>query len=197
MNSFPLTLKKPLILASTSAYRRKIMDQLGLSYKAIKPKYEENHSLNLAPAELTKAMARGKAKSLKADYPGHIIIGCDQAGEFQGKLLEKPGSFEKALTQLMMLNGQTHRLITALCLIDADSGSEIITTDIYELTMRTFNKEQLQEYLSCDFPLDCAGSYKIESAGLGLFSEIKGGDYSGIIGLPALSLISGLIKLSA
>ena len=168
-----------------------------MPYQAVKPKYEENHLINLEPLDLSKAMATGKARSLKADYPGHIIIGSDQVGEFNGKLLEKPGTAEKALEQLMLLNGKTHRLITALCLLDTASGREIVTTDIYELTMRTFSREQLKEYLTYDEPFDCAGSYKIESAGLGLFSEINGGDYSGIIGLPALSLISGLLEISS
>ena len=130
MKSFPLEIKKPLILASTSAYRRKIMDQLAMPYQAVKPKYEENHLINLEPLDLSKAMATGKARSLKADYPGHIIIGSDQVGEFNGKLLEKPGTAEKALEQLMLLNGKTHRLITALCLLDTASGREMVTTDI-------------------------------------------------------------------
>lgn len=190
MSQFPIELKKPLLLASTSKYRRKIMDQLGLVYEVAAPEFEEEHGLDMPPEKLVMTLAAGKANSLKEKYPNHLIIGCDQLGEFDGKLLTKPGNFESAKDQLMAMNGRTHRLLTGLVVLDAATGQMKTHLDIHEMSMRKLSELQIEEYLKMDEPFDCAGSYKIESFGLGLFSEIKGGDYSAIIGLPALGLLS-------
>lgn len=189
MSCFPLSLKKPLLLASTSKYRRKIMDQLGLEYECAAPDYEEDHNISNNPDELVLVLAEGKARSLAAKFPGHYIIGCDQMGEFAGRKLCKPGNFAAAREQLLAMNGRSHRLLTGLVVLDSDSGRVVRHLEVTTLTMRQLTAEQTAEYLQKDEPFDCAGSYKIESSGLALFSKIEGGDYSAIIGLPALGLI--------
>src|SRR5262249_23979702 len=107
------TRARPIILASTSRYRRALLDALGLDYSALSPRFEEDHSLVLSPEALVIHFARRKAESLVADHPDAFIIGADQTAEIDGKILTKPGTAERAVEQLLMLSGRTHRLLTA------------------------------------------------------------------------------------
>ena len=115
-----------------------------------------------------------------------LVFGSDQLAECDGVRLSKPKTMEKAIDQLIFLNGKTHRLITSYTVAFND---ELKTkTNMTTLTMRNLSIEQIKNYLSCDVPFDCAGSYKLELNGISLFSKIDTSDHSAIIGLPLISL---------
>lgn len=177
-----------LILASSSRYRRAQLEQIGTHFNYVAPDYDEeaNKDLTLSPQDLAVSLALGKAESLRANYPQAAILGGDQLVDFDGAILGKPGSKNAAVEQLLAMSGKTHRLITSVCLLTPNKVFR--HTDIAEMHMRSFNRAQLQAYVEADNPIDCAGSYKLERAGIGLFEGIACDDFSSIQGLPLLTL---------
>lgn len=188
------TMPPPIVLASTSIYRKELLEKLGLPFIAQTPNFDEEplkKSQALNPIDLAKALAAGKAKSLSTAT--NCVIGGDQLVAFAGKTLGKPKTLEKAKEQLMLLNGQTHELITAVHIIY--QGQEYPILNVTQMHMRSLTEEQIDSYLQKDNPLDCAGSYKIEKSGLSLFSKIKSTDFSAIQGLPLMAITDCLSKL--
>jgi septum formation protein len=177
---------KQLILASTSKYRQELLSRLPLSFTAMAPAVNEDEHKNkgLAPLELAQHLSQLKARSLKG--PGRIVIGSDQLVNFNGKILGKPGSREQAIKQLLEISGKIHELITAVCIWD--ESEEVTFTDKTYLTLKNLSKEEIERYIDIDKPLDCAGAYKIEKAGISLMSEIKSEDFTAIQGLPLIKL---------
>lgn len=177
-----------LILASSSRYRRAQLEQIGTHFNYVAPDYDEeaNKDLTLSPQDLAVSLALGKAESLRESYPQAAILGGDQLVDFDGAILGKPGSKNAAVEQLLAMSGKTHRLITSVCLLTPNKVFR--HTDIAEMHMRSFNRAQLQAYVEADNPIDCAGSYKLERAGIGLFEGIACDDFSSIQGLPLLTL---------
>ncbi len=188
------TTTPPIVLASTSIYRKELLEKLGLPFVAQAPVFDEEpmkKSQSLTPKDLAQALAAGKAKSLSTAT--NCVIGGDQLVAFAGKTLGKPKTLEKAKEQLLLLNGQTHELITAVHIIH--QGQEYPILNVTQMHMRSLTEEQIEAYLQKDNPLDCAGSYKIEKSGLSLFSEIKSSDFSAIQGLPLIAITDCLSKL--
>lgn len=187
--------KEPLIiLASESPYRKKLLLDMGLPFLALAPKIDEDSYKNkgLSALDLTRTLAQMKAQSLKEQYPNHLIIGSDQVLEFEGQIFGKPHTPERALEQLKIFQGRTHRLITSMTVIHQEDT--FLHTDITRLTMWPLTESQIRKYIEIDKPLDCAGSYKIENAGISLFQKIDTEDHSAIMGLPLLALSRVLRK---
>lgn len=184
--------RRPLVLASTSRYRRELLDRLGLAYEARAPLYEEEHHLALPPAELVVELARRKAESLAAACPEALIIGADQVAELDGTVLLKPGTVEGAVAQLARLAGRTHRLLTGVAVHDPRAGRTEAALDVHRMTMRPLAEPQLRAYVERDHPVDCAGAYKVEAAGIALFEALEGRDFTAIVGLP-LTLVVTLL----
>lgn len=178
-----------LILASTSKYRQAQLEKLAFPFSAHAPDFDEGplKKEGHTPYELSRLLAKGKAESLRPRFPGDIIIGSDQVAHLNDQLLSKPGGFERAHSQLMLMKGQKHTLTTSVALI-GPAGLEVIFTNQTHLTMRDLSAREIELYLKRDTPYDCAGSYKIESYGIGLFDKIETEDFSAIIGLPLLEL---------
>lgn len=179
-----------LILASQSPYRRAQLENFGLNFVARSPLVDETALKSQGPkdlVELTRFLAQKKAESLLNEFKADVILGSDQLAEVDGKRLDKPGSFEKAKIQLGTLSGREHRLITSLAV--AFKGEIKIYTDIARIRMRELTDQQIESYLNLDQPFDCAGSYKIEKAGLSLVQVLHSEDPSAIQGLPMLSLM--------
>jgi septum formation protein len=178
-----------LILASTSAYRRELLARLGVPFDTLAPRCDEE-ALKLPaedPAQQALRLAREKALSVAVLEPGACVIGCDQLVDLDGQVLGKPGSAEAAVSQLLALQARPHRLLTALVL--ACPGGELLThLDEHVLTMVALDRGAAQRYVAADAPLDCAGSYKIEARGIGLFARVAGEDFSAITGLPLIAL---------
>lgn len=179
-----------IVLASTSRYRRALLEQLRLPFEVAAPDYEERHDLPLTPEELVVELARGKARSLSSAWPDALILGSDQAAELDGEILGKPGTPERAVEQLMRLAGRTHRLLTAVALYDARAGTTATALTTHEMTMRPLSRVEAEAYVRSDDPVDCAGSYKVESLGIALFERMRGDDHTGIVGLPLTAVVS-------
>ncbi len=182
-----------LVLASQSPYRRLQLENFGLKFTAAKPALNEDQLKVVGPhdlTELTRFLALKKAESLAAQFPGALILGSDQLVDLGGERLDKPGTPEKAFAQLKRMGGHEHRLITslAMCL----NGESKLFTDVTTIRLKTLSDDMIKAYLAVDRPFDCAGSYKIEKAGLSLVQSINSGDPSAIQGLPMLSLMRGL-----
>lgn len=177
---------KKLVLASTSKYRQELLKQLGLYFEAQKPLIDEENEKDptLAPQKLAERLAFLKAQSLKA--ADAVVIGGDQLVAHRGKILGKPHTRERAIEQLLSMQGSAHELITAICIFDGDKA--MAYTDITRLHMKPLSREQVTRYVDLDEPLDCAGAYKIEKHGMMLFDKIESADASAIQGLPLLAL---------
>lgn len=176
-----------LILASTSPYRRELLERLGVPFDARAPLIDEEKEKDprLSPPALAEHLAELKARSLAA--PGALVLGGDQLVSFEGEILGKPGTLEKAQAQLARMSGRTHELITAICLIDGD-GRAHKHTDRTRVTFKSLSAEQIRKVVELDRPVDCAGSYKIEKHGISLVENIETADFTAIQGLPLLAL---------
>jgi septum formation protein len=181
-----------LILASTSRYRRALLERLGVPFTALAPACDEEalKDPRLAPQALAEFLAEAKAASIATQQPEAVVIGSDQlaAVEVDGRwtILGKPGTATKAVDQLALLSGRTHVLITAM--VVARDSERWRHTDVTRLTMRPLERAALERYVAADQPLDCAGAYKLECRGITLFAAIDSADASAITGLPLLAL---------
>lgn len=178
-----------VVLASTSRYRRALMDQLRLDYVAVAPEYEEENDLELPPEQLVRLLARKKAESLAARFPDSLIIGADQVAELDGQLLFKPGTAERAVAQLLTLAGRTHRLVTGVAVHSPSQDRTEVVVDVHRMVMRPLTPKQAAFYVAHDDPVDCAGAYKVESLGVALFEAMEGRDHTGIVGLPLTRVV--------
>jgi len=184
-----------LILASQSPYRRQQLENFGLNFEAIAPAVNEEELKAKGPrdlTELTRYLAEQKARSLSPRYPETVILGSDQLVELDGQRLDKPGSPQNAAEQLRQMSGKEHRLITSLALVKGDSC--LLYTDITKVKFKALDAALIEAYVRTDNPVDCAGSYKIEKAGLSLIESLITEDPSAIQGLPMMSLLRGLEK---
>ncbi len=188
---------KTLVLGSTSPYRKTLMESLMIPFSCKKPLCDEDRFKDQEkdPVKLARLLARKKAESLVVE--DQMVIGGDQLVSFQGKILGKPQTFEKASQQLLQMQGKTHELITAVCvaLMESSQIQLIEFVDITKITLKALSPKQISTYLNEDQPWDCAGSYKIEKHGMSLIQEIETKDFSAIQGLPLLRLSQVLHNL--
>jgi septum formation protein len=190
----PETRPGKLVLASTSPYRKQLLARLRVPFESLDPSVDEDayKGRGLPPNELVRALAEAKARAIGQVRPRDLIVGGDQCASLDGLILGKPLSFEGAVDQLAMLAGRTHLLITALSLLDPTSGRCDTVVDVHEMTMRPLDRGQIQRYVAIDRPMDCAGSYKLESLGVALFERVAGSDPTAIVGMPLMRLVSML-----
>lgn len=177
-----------LVLASTSVYRRALLDRFRLPFECIPPGVDESHFHRTAadPLHLATALARAKAEAVARLHPDAVVIGSDQVAEVDRDVLEKPGSRENACAQLARLAGRTHRLHTAVTVLAPGSATTDLVT--VRLRMRPLDDESIARYVDADTPFDCCGSYRIESLGITLFEAIDAEDATAIEGLPLITL---------
>ncbi len=176
-----------LILASTSRYRQELLARLGPSFICQAPGVDEDAvktDPSLGPRQVAEILAERKARAVAERHPEAVVIGSDQLAHLDGVVLGKPGTPEAAAAQLARLAGRTHELVTAVCIIHP-AGVERLT-DLAHLTMRPLPSEAIARYVAADRPLDCAGAYKLECRGIGLFSAIACADHTAITGLPLI-----------
>lgn len=187
--------RRPLVLASTSVYRHKLLSRIDIPFTVASPDYderaEEAKHPGALPRELCRILARGKAKSLTAKYPDHLILGSDQIVCLPGDpptILHKPKTVDNAVAQLMAISGKRHEMYTAVALFDTRTGQCWDEVDEHRLSMRAYDEPEARAYIERYRPLDCAGSYRIEDPGILLFERMEGCDYTGIIGMPMLAV---------
>lgn len=176
-----------LILASTSRYRQELLGRLGVPFVSQAPGVDEDAvktDRSLGPRQVAEILAERKARAVAERHPGAVVIGSDQLAHLDGAVLGKPGTAGAAEAQLARLAGRTHELVTAVCIIHP-GGIERIA-DLAHLTMRPLSSEAIARYVAADQPLDCAGAYKLECRGIGLFSAIACADHTAITGLPLI-----------
>ena len=182
---------KKLILASTSIYRRELLERLRIPFDVISPKVDETPLPGESTVDLALRLAKAKAAAVAKDHPEAWVIGSDQVADLCGAAIGKPGNFERAMAQLQLMRGATVTFQTALCLMRGDEESTInIPT---EVTFRKLTDDVLEAYLHAEEPYDCAGSAKSEGLGISLLESIKSDDPTALIGLPLIAL-SGLLR---
>lgn len=183
----------PLILASTSTYRKELLARLGLSFTTAVPDFDEALPGSMPPAELVRHNALGKARSVAARHPEAVVIGSDQLAVCGATLLGKPGNHEKAAKQLAFLSGKSVELLTGVALI-CDAGEQYACVP-FRVNFRKLEPGEIEAYLLADQPYDCAGSFKSESLGIALFETMQGADPTALMGLPLITLSSWLHPL--
>jgi septum formation protein len=182
--------ERRLVLASTSPYRRALLERLALPFECVAPGVDEDAYSAGSPDELVLTLARAKAAAVTAMCPGAVVIGGDQVVVLDGDVLGKPGSAEAAVAQLRRLSGRAHELISAVAIVGA--GRWWSHVDVTRLTMRQLDDGEIRRYVERERPHDCAGAYKIESLGVSLFDAVEGGDPTAIVGMPLMALARGL-----
>ncbi len=178
----------PIVLASSSSYRRQLLEKLGLSFECESPDLDESPLLGETPTQLVKRLATQKAKALCKRYNNHLIIGSDQVAALDEQLIGKPGSHEAAAGQLKNCSGKVVYFYTGLTLLNTASGRQQYQCCRYDVHFRKLTESQIEQYLLREQPYDCAGSFKSEGLGIALFSAIKGDDPNSLIGLPLIAL---------
>jgi septum formation protein len=184
-----------IILASTSRYRRELLERLGLPFVTRAPNAAEDSIDGESPAAMAARLALAKARSVGEN--GAVVIGSDQVASLDGSLLRKPGSAEVAVAQLRACQGRTVLFHTAVAVIATDSGETLEHVDRTEVQFRRLDVAALEQYVRLERPLDCAGSFKAEGLGVVLFEQISSQDPTALIGLPLIFVAAALRKLGA
>ena len=182
----------PLLLASSSVYRRDLLSRLRLPFTCSSPDIDESHRPDEPAIELVKRLAEQKARALAASHPGHLIIGSDQVAALEGRIIGKPHTFEKAREQLMAASGASVTFLTGLALLNSASGHCQVDLVPFTVHFRALGEEQISRYLQAEQPYDCAGSFKAEGLGVSLFRATEGEDNTSLIGLPLIRLVQML-----
>lgn len=183
----------PLLLASSSVYRRELLARLGLPFVCHSPDIDESHRPGEAALELVKRLAREKALALAQSYPGHLIIGSDQVAVLGERILGKPHTFENAREQLLAASGAKVTFLTGLALLNSQTGACQVDCVAFTVNMRTLDPERVERYLRAEQPYDCAGSFKAEGLGVSLFQSTEGPDATSLVGLPLIRLVDMLL----
>jgi septum formation protein len=177
-----------LILASTSTYRRLLLDRLGLAYTVKPPETEESPLPGEAPNILAARLARAKADAVALRNPHAWVIGSDQVAECEGGALGKPGNHTTAVAQLRAASGRKLRFHTAACLRCVSADFAMLHCDVTDVMFRSLDDGSIERYLHAERPYDCAGSFKSEGMGIALFESIRSNDPTALIGLPLIAL---------
>jgi len=182
-----------LILASSSPYRRELLNRLQRPFECHSPDIDEQRQPGEAPEQLVTRLAREKAAAVAQQYPDALIIGSDQVATLaDGTVLGKPGSEDNAVAQLMRVSGSHVTFLTGLCLLDSASGTQQCCCEPYQVWFRPLDEASVRRYVEKEQPLNCAGSFKSEGLGITLFERFAGDDPNSLIGLPLIRLVGML-----
>jgi septum formation protein len=184
-----------IILASTSPYRRELLERLRLPFAIRSPNVPETAREGETPAQMAARLALAKARSI-TDRDA-IVIGSDQVASLDDRLLRKPGSPAVAVTQLRAAQGKVVQFHTAVALIATDTGEILEHVDRTAVRFRRLDDAALERYVELESPLDCAGSFKAEGLGVALFEQISSEDPTALIGLPLIFVANALKALGA
>jgi septum formation protein len=178
-----------LILASSSPYRRDLLQRLGIPFEIIAPDVDETPTPGETPQTLVERLAIAKARTVVNQRPDTLVIGSDQVAVYNGSIVGKPLTHERAVEQLRMASGKTVTLYTGLVLINGASGhiqSEVVP---FRVTFRNLSDTQIENYLHKEQPYHCAGSVKSEGLGIALLERFEGDDPNALVGLPLIRLV--------
>ncbi|HET6655425.1 MAG TPA: Maf family nucleotide pyrophosphatase [Gammaproteobacteria bacterium] len=179
----------PIILASSSPYRRELLGRLGLAFDCRSPDIDETPRPDESPRALAERLARSKAVAVAAGLStASLVIGSDQVASIEGTPLGKPGGRERALAQLQQASGRVVEFYTAVTVLDSASGEQQQALDLTRVQFRALTDREIERYLDREQPYDCAGSFKAEALGITLFDSITSRDPTALIGLPLIDL---------
>jgi septum formation protein len=184
-------MSRELILASTSTFRRALMDSLGLPYRAEAPGVDEVVPTDMPPKIAVAHLAERKARAVAARFPEALVIGSDQLAIAGGRALGKPPDRDTARAQLKLLLARTHEIATGLCLVGPNVFESHV--EVARITFHELPDEELERYLDLEEWRGCAGGYRVEAAGQALFASLEG-DRTGVQGLPMVLLVRLLRK---
>jgi MAF protein len=182
----------PLVLASSSPYRRELLERLRLPFTWSAPAIDESRHMGESAEALVRRLAEGKARALSPNHPQHLIIGSDQVAVLGDQVLGKPHTFERAREQLLAASGKSVTFLTGLALLDSQSGDCQVDCIPFTVHFRDLSEAQITRYLQAEQPYDCAGSFKAEGLGVSLFRSTEGSDTNSLIGLPLIRLVDML-----
>ena len=180
---------KTLVLASTSPFRKSILDKLNISFECAKPHTDETELENELPIALVERLAIAKAQAVEALYPNALIIGSDQVAVCDGRILGKPHTFENAVKQLTSFSNKAVTFYTGLCLYNSETKQVQALVEPFHVHFKSLTSDAIKQYLIAEEPYNCAGSFKSEGLGICLFERLEGDDPNTLIGLPLIKLI--------
>ncbi len=181
-----------LVLASTSPYRRTLLERLGLPFTIAAPEVDETPLPGESPETLVTRLAEAKARAVAAQAPTALVIGSDQVACINGEILGKPGSRDQAVEQLRAAAGRAVTFHTGLCLLNAATGRVQVLCEPFRVHFRALTAAQIGRYVDAEQPFNCAGSFKSEGLGISLFTRLEGDDPNALVGLPLIRLIAML-----
>ncbi|MBT5229458.1 MAG: septum formation inhibitor Maf [Methylococcales bacterium] len=181
-----------LVLASTSPFRKEILQKLGLPFDTAAPDIDESRRPDEDYSDFVRRLSEEKAAAVQSQFPQHLIIGGDQIAVCNDVVLGKPGNYDKAHAQLTQFSGQCVTFYTGLSLLDSKTGDYQTCVELFRVHFRTLNTSQIHNYLTKEEPYNCAGSFKSEGLGITLFRKLEGDDPNTLIGLPLIKLVSFL-----
>lgn len=177
-----------IVLASTSPYRRELLEKLGMPFITAAPLVDETPIPGEDARQLVMRLAQAKAQALSMQYPNHLIIGSDQVCVLDGKIVGKPHTEEKAVEQLLIARNSIVTFYTGLALYNSAAGNLQVICEPFDVHFRHLSEQEIRNYVYKEQPLQCAGSFKSEGLGITLFERLSGKDPNTLVGLPLISL---------
>jgi len=184
-----------IFLASSSQYRRDLLNRFLDNYEVVDPEVDETNDLGLPPAEFAPHLARKKAEAIAINARQSLIIAADQLAVLEDRVLGKPGDHARAIEQLLAASGKAVTFLTAVCILDPVGRARYEHTDKTIVRFRQFDRRLAEAYLRHDEPYDCAGSFKLEGAGFVLFESVETDDPTALIGMPMIWVADRLRQL--
>jgi len=181
-----------LVLASTSPYRKELLQRLDIPFETASPDIDESARSGETPEQLVRRLSEQKARAVGTQFPDALVIGSDQVATLDNAIIGKPGNHETAVKQLSNASGRKVVFHTGLCLLNTATGNTQTEVVPYAVTFRKLTPKQIDNYLKKEQPYNCAGSFKSEGLGVSLFEKMDGSDPASLIGLPLITLISML-----
>ncbi len=179
-----------LVLASTSPFRKALLERLGQPFSTASPDTDETRRPNETAHALVERLSEGKARAVASQFPDALIIGSDQVAVLGEEILGKPGTHDRAIEQLTAASGNEVLFLTGLCLLNTTTGQAQVEVVPFTVKFRSLTTRQIENYLRREQPYNCAGSFKSEGLGIALFEAMKGEDPNALVGLPLIRLIT-------
>ena len=189
-------MNRPIILASSSKYRRELLNRLRLNFRCQAPEIDESPRDGETPHDTCKRLAREKALAISAEHPDAIVIGSDQVADVDGVAISKPGKHDAARAQLRSMSGKTIAFHTAVAVVCHESNQLIEFSVPTQVQFRLLNDAEIERYLIAEEPYDCAGSAKSEGLGISLLERIESTDPTALIGLPLIEVSKALRNMA-
>ncbi|HEX3845105.1 MAG TPA: Maf family protein [Steroidobacteraceae bacterium] len=184
-----------LILASTSRYRRSLLERLGIVFTAVPPQTPEDALAGELPPDRALRLAIAKAQAIATHRPDAVVIGSDQVAALGSKILDKPGDAARCRAQLTAASGSSARFHTACAVIAPQAGVRMVHIDTTTVFFRSLTQQEIERYVERERPFDCAGGFRAEGLGISLFESIESRDPAALIGLPLIWLACALRRV--